>query len=514
MTCRISTLLLSSLLILYLVPMWTHSSSLASSATQINSSHAEELKPSLPAEVLPGSSSRTHAHKQRAAEEAGSSGLNEKVISADSAESEHHHTNTAVGGMGAGLPTLSHGKAQLDFKEENLEDATSWWQGEALQPDGRVPDPNSRSPQLFLSESDDSNPVIKVGFYQPDQQYQLEIPPQEVQGGDLTSWTSDFYDYLAPDYSTTESYAVEDQSTPAETEDENIQLIKKAAPVNSQSYDGVSGGDDLVGPPRAVDSSGCVLGFVWRNGTCQSPCDFYSSYCFNGGQCYVVEGIGAFCRCNIQEYMWNKGTRCESVITDFQVMCIVVSCVSVVLLILFMLIVVFSKRLHQLKIENRQLRKRSKSRPQSEQNNDNFSLSTVAEGSQTNNDTAKPEEPVKSPAKEDESLNIQNTLPPKQENNDTTTTTITGTDDPEESGVTIDLELLLPNEAKAHPETSPPLHYNVFLYKLPKSPKISPGRSRQGKVLPQIRPRRGSEPGYSPMSSRTPNPRLGKACTP
>ncbi|GAA6070268.1 chondroitin sulfate proteoglycan 5b isoform X1, partial [Tachysurus ichikawai] len=194
----------------------------------------------------------------------------------------------------------------------------------------------------------------------------------------------------------------------------------------------------------------------------------------------------------------------------------------------------------------------SKCRPQSEQLNDNFSLSTVAEGSQANvrnecdspsnsphalayydniicqktmsrymweckppeescskNDATKPEESVKAPVmEEEEALNIQNSLPPQNENS-----TIS-TDDPEESGVTIDLELLLPKEAKTHPETSPPLHYNVFLYKLPKSPKISPGRSRHGNVLPQIRPRRGSEPGYSAISSRTPNPRLGKACTP
>ncbi|MCI4392325.1 hypothetical protein PGIGA_G00144580 [Pangasianodon gigas] len=555
MTCRSLTVLLSSLLLCHLFPSHTHGSSLVSNATQFNSSHAAsnvvELKPALPGKAMAVSSSQIRAHKARAAEEPGNSGLGENrpyITSADSGEQEHR-TDMAVGGMGAGLPTMSHGKAQLDFKEENTEDAAPRWHSKILQPDGSVLDLDSHSSShersLFFSKPDDSSPIIKVSFSEPDQHHQIEIPPQEVQGGDPTSWTlSDFYDYLSPDYFTTESYADDDRSTHADMEDENIPLVKKAGPANSQSLspdDGASGGDDLAGPPGAVvrvENGGCLLGFVRRNDTCQSPCDVYTSYCFNGGQCYVVEGIGAFCRCNIQDYMWNKGTRCESVITEFQVMCIVVSGVSVTLLVLFMVIVFFSKRLHVLKIENRQLRKRSKSRPQSEQHNDNFSLSTVAEGSQANvrnecgspsnpphalayydniicqNDTAKPEEPeepeepVKTPAKEDESLNIQNSLTPKHENNPIVS------DDQEESGVTIDLELLLPNKAKTHPETSPPLHYNVFLYKLPKSPKISPGRSRQGKVLPQIRPRRGSEPGYSPMSSRTPNPRLGKACTP
>ncbi|XP_027000208.2 chondroitin sulfate proteoglycan 5b isoform X2 [Tachysurus fulvidraco] len=539
MPCRSFTVLMSSLLLLQLLLYYTHGSSLVSNATQFNSSHAGTsvagIKAALYAEAMPISSPQNHGLHLRGAEEPGISGQGENRPY-DSAEREQ-----AVGGMGAGLPTMSHGKAQLDFKEENPHDDTPRWLAEILQPDGSVLDLNSRSPSheqsLFLSETHESSPIVKVSFSEPDQHHQLEIPPQEVQGGDPTSWTlTDFYDYLSPDYSTTESNADYDRSTPADMDDENVQQVKKAGSWSPSPEDGASGGYNQSGPAGALDrveNIGCLLGFIRRNGTCQSPCDVYTSYCFNGGQCYVVEGIGAFCRCNIQDYMWNKGTRCESVITEFQVMCIVVSVFSVTLLVLFMVIVVFSKQLHLLKIENSQLRKRSKCRPQSEQLNDNFSLSTVAEGSQANvrnecgspsnsphalayydniicqNDATKPEEPVKAPVmEEEEALNIQNSLPPQNENS-----TIS-TDDPEESGVTIDLELLLPKEAKTYPETSPPLHYNVFLYKLPKSPKISPGRSRHGNVLPQIRPRRGSEPGYSAISSRTPNPRLGKACTP
>ncbi|KAK2836741.1 hypothetical protein Q7C36_014610 [Tachysurus vachellii] len=513
MPCRSFTVLMSSLLLLQLLLFYTHGSSLVSNATQFNSSYAGTnvagIQAALHAEAMPISSPQIHGLHLRGAEEPGISGQGENRPY-DSAEREQ-----AVGGMGAGLPTMSHGKAQLDFKEENPDDDTPRWLAEILQPDGSVLDLNSRSASheqsLFISETHESSPIVKVSFSEPDQHQQLEIPPQEVQGGDPTTWT-DFYDYLSPDYSTTESNADYDRSTPADMEDENFQQVKKAGSRSLTTEDRASGGYDQAGPAGAVDrveNTGCLLGFIRRNGTCQSPCDVYTSYCFNGGQCYVVEGIGAFCRCNIQDYMWNKGTRCESVITEFQVMCIIVSVFSVTLLVLFMVIVVFSKRLHLLKIENSQLRKRSKCRPQSEQLNDNFSLSTVAEGSQANNDATKPEEPVKAPVmEEEEALNIQNSLPPENENS-----TISA-DDPEESGVTIDLELLLPNEAKTHPETSPPLHYNVFLYKLPKSPKISPGRSRHGNVLPQIRPRRGSEPGYSAISSRTPNPRLGKACTP
>ncbi|KAI4883284.1 hypothetical protein NFI96_021019, partial [Prochilodus magdalenae] len=550
--------------------------SLVFNTTQFNSSDSNGfgLKSALSGKDTSVFLAQVGTYKPHTVEELGSGGPHENepsnsatiAISAESTEHEHL-IGVAEDGMGAGLPTLSgsrsHGQLQLDFKDEDIDDSAPRWQSEILQPDGSVIDfkqrqPNtpapSDSPSDFASQPDSSH-VIRVGFYETVEHHQIDTPPpprlQELQAGDPTSWTlSDFYDYLSPDYSTTESYPDEDQPTPVDMEDENVRLVTKAAPSNARPFavdDGASGGYDLAGAVDG-DSSGCLLGFIRRNGTCQSPCDIYISYCFNGGQCYVVDGIGAFCRCNMQDYIWNKGTRCESVITEFQVVCIVVGGASFVLLLLFMVIVFFSKRLHLLKIENRRLRKRSKYRPQSEQHNDNFSLSTIAEGSQANvrklcdspnpphvhalayydniicqDDTAKMEEPVKSPSKEDESLNIQNSLTPKQENNKASSE-----DNAEEGGVTIDLELLLPKEAKTHPETSPPLHYNVFLYKLPKSPKKSPvlrrppGRSGQGRSLSQLCPRRGSEPGYSPIStrslppmpSRTANPRLGKACTP
>lgn len=60
----------------------------------------------------------------------------------------------------------------------------------------------------------------------------------------------------------------------------------------------------------------------------------------------------------MQEYVWNKGARCESVITEFQVMCIAIGASAVMLLLLFMIVVCFAKQLHVLKTENNKLRKR------------------------------------------------------------------------------------------------------------------------------------------------------------
>ncbi|TTR68484.1 Chondroitin sulfate proteoglycan 5 [Bagarius yarrelli] len=181
----------------------------------------------------------------------------------------------------------------------------------------------------------------------------------------------------------------------------------------------------------------CRTGSVLVNGTCRSKCDTIPNYCLNGGQC--------------------------SVITEFQVMCLAIGSSALTVLLLFMIVVCFTKKLHTLKTENNKLRKRSsKYRPSSEQPNDNFSLSTIAEGSNPNvrklcdsppharalayydniicqktmsrytwecktkeepsceddpNSQNKLEDTVKSPPpKEDESLNIQNSLTPKHEN--------------------------------------------------------------------------------------------------
>ncbi|XP_005159572.2 chondroitin sulfate proteoglycan 5b isoform X3 [Danio rerio] len=545
------SMVLSSVLLLHIIALCVNGSSFISNSTGTNSSdlNGVEVKPAFTGENTPIARAHVHSRKPRAGDESGSGGETSTSavteITVDTSEREHL-VGLTIGGIAARLPTLAESQKralfQLDFNEEGMQDSAPHWKSNRLQADGTLLDPVTSPP----SESSHSKPeeIITVNFHSPSPQLEIVHDPpglaQELQGGDPTSWT-DFYDYLSPDYSPTEVYLEESQPTPPDMEDENVPFIASAVPSNTGVVDYSGSGESLPGAANVLGNSGCLLGFVRRNGTCVSPCDIFTGYCFNGGRCYVVDGIGAFCRCNIQEYIWNKGSRCESVISDFQVMCIAVGGAAIMLLLLFMVIVFFSKRLHVLKTENRRLRKHSKYRPKSEQHIDNFSLSTVAEGSQANktmsrytweykpkedpcseDDTSK-EEPCKCPPKEDESLNNQNSVTPKLENDKPATE-----DNAEEGGVTIDLELLLPKEAKMVPETSPPLHYNVFLYKLPKSPKKSPvlrrppGRSVQGRPLSQLCPRRSSEPGYSPISTRSlpgvlsgsSSPRLGTAYTP
>ncbi|XP_040211272.1 chondroitin sulfate proteoglycan 5 isoform X5 [Rana temporaria] len=189
----------------------------------------------------------------------------------------------------------------------------------------------------------------------------------------------------------------------------------------------------------------CRNGYVRRNNSCKSLCEIYPTYCYNGGQCYIVENIGAFCRCNTQDYIWHKGLRCESIITDFQVMCVAVGTAALVVLLLFMMTVFFAKKLYLLKTENYKLRKRNRYRTPSELHNDNFSLSTIAEGSHPNvrklcdtpsnlspharalayydnvicqedpNAPQKVQDLPKACLKDEEPFNIQNSLSPKHE---------------------------------------------------------------------------------------------------
>ncbi|KAL2079849.1 hypothetical protein ACEWY4_023642 [Coilia grayii] len=387
--------------------------------------------------------------------------------------------------------------------------------------------------------------VISVGFHDASSVRVLgsEAQAEPLQGGDPTSWTlSDFYDYLSPDYSTTEAYPEdEDAPTSPDMEDENLRSTTALSNRWAQLPGGVAGGDGGQGLPG--DAGGCSRGYVRSNGTCRSPCELFTNYCFNGGQCYEVEGVGAFCRCNVQEYVWNKGTRCESIITDFQVMCLLVGGASVTLLLLFMIVVFFAKRLHVLRQENTRLRRRSKYRPQSE-HHDNFSVSTIAEGSQTNEEPVKEEELVKSPSPVEpmvkspsfpdalklsdsqegaEPITIQNSVTPTHDNSKPL---YDDKDPAPEEGVTIDLELLLPKEAKMHPPSSAPLEYDIFLHKLPNAPVLlpdargrsgapAPGGSMSTLALPQ-----SSEPSLSSAATRSlpsllscrPDPPLAGAC--
>ncbi|XP_051263494.1 chondroitin sulfate proteoglycan 5 isoform X3 [Dicentrarchus labrax] len=385
-------------------------------------------------------------------------------LSPDSAETEHLLPSNPRG------PEVMEGEEEEEEEEERLPHTDPPW---IHSKDTAVFDLD----HLFTTTAppsvatNPSNPdVLHVDFFDPSSRGRnLDLAPpspsslaHELQGGDPTSWAMpDNYDYLTPyedGVSPTADEYTYSTTTDAYESDEDLRL-SAGSPARSKPRVPGSGsfipGAALPGagapnvpvaaPPAAlpVDGSdgmgGCRVGYQMVNGSCRSPCDMLPNYCFNGGQCYLLEGMGVFCRCNVQDYIWHKGARCESVVTEFQVMCLAVGASALVVLLLFMIVVCFAKKLHVLKTENKKLRKRSsKYRPTSEQHNDNFSLSTIAEGSHPNktmsrytwecktkeesdceddpNSQNKLEDPVKAPPKEDDSLNIHNSLTPKHEN--------------------------------------------------------------------------------------------------
>ncbi|XP_077577328.1 chondroitin sulfate proteoglycan 5-like isoform X4 [Stigmatopora nigra] len=313
---------------------------------------------------------------------------------------------------------------------------------ELLLPGDRLPEEDSEEEPASRGEAPRTaatGDVLRVDFFDPASRgraLDLAPPPttslaRELQGGDPTSWAvPDSYDYLTPDEDgvspTAEEYgeatAGGGRSSPARPASPPPDQPRRRAPAE----DGRDG------------KGGCRPGYRAVNATCRSPCEIEPDFCYNGGQCYLLEGVGTFCRCNVQEYIWHKGARCEAVVTEFQVTCLAVGASAVVLLLLFMMVVCFAKKLHLLETENKKLRRRSKYRPTSEAHNDNFSLSTIAEGSHPNktmsrytwecktkeesdceDDPAsqnKLEEALKAPPKEDDALNIRNALTPKHDN--------------------------------------------------------------------------------------------------
>lgn len=180
------------------------------------------------------------------------------------------------------------------------------------------------------SAANPSHPdVLHVDFFDPSSRGRgLDLAPpspsslaHELQGGDPTSWAMpENYDYLTP-YEDGVSPTAEEYSYSTTTDtyesDDDLRLSagsparsRPRAPGSSSFNPDVAlpGGGvavpdgPAVAPPAALPADGsdgmggCRAGYQMTNGSCRSPCDAFPSYCFNGGQCYLLEGMGVFCR--------------------------------------------------------------------------------------------------------------------------------------------------------------------------------------------------------------------------
>ncbi|TNN25302.1 Chondroitin sulfate proteoglycan 5 [Liparis tanakae] len=163
--------------------------------------------------------------------------------------------------------------------------------------------------------------VLHVDFFDPSSRGRgLDLAPpspsslaHELQGGDPTSWAMpESYDYLTPYEDgaspTADEYAYS-TTTGAYESDDDLRLSdgsrpKPRAPGPDAGPPAPKGPAAAPPPPPAaaspVDGSdgmgGCRAGYQMGNGSCRSPCDTLPNLCYNGGQCYLMEGMGIFCR--------------------------------------------------------------------------------------------------------------------------------------------------------------------------------------------------------------------------
>lgn len=229
------------------------------------------------------------------------------VLSEDSAERDH-----LIGaGLGAKMPVSSskhhrpHKHAKLDFVEEDVP------VGEELTAGGAGPDQpgNSLSDDVITVEFHSQAPDIVPSDVALD--WAKPLKPQKQKGGSPTALTfSDFFEYMSldDDLSALDTTPEPEPtpSPPANMEDENPLLtgVPDKVEINVDSKPslpapptpGPDKGDEL-GLSGAMGADGCRLGFVRSGpGVCLSQCDIEPNFCFNGGVCTVVAGIGAFCR--------------------------------------------------------------------------------------------------------------------------------------------------------------------------------------------------------------------------
>lgn len=224
------------------------------------------------------------------------------MLSEDSAERDH-----LIGaGLGSQLPVGSskhhrpHKHAKLDIVEEDVPVAGGAGPdqpGNSLSDDVITVEFHSQAPDIVPSD-------VALDWAKP-------LKPQKQKGAPSTAWTiSDFYDDFSPDDDLSARDTTPEPeltpSPPADMEDENSLLTggsdtaKKNADsrpsVTAPPMPGPDKGDGL-GLSGAMGADGCRLGFVRSGpGVCLSQCDTEPNFCFNGGVCTVVAGVGAFCR--------------------------------------------------------------------------------------------------------------------------------------------------------------------------------------------------------------------------
>lgn len=223
-------------------------------------------------------------------------------LSPDSAETDHLLLDVVQKVL---LPSVSS-KSLFPDIEETMEPTVLDLDRDQDSAQEQQEPPTTVTP--FPSHSPSETEFLTVDFFDTRSRGNEFVPPSptahELQGHEPTAWAiPDNYNYLTP-YDQTVSPTPQEDTTKLDEYDEDltttpppppprnfhphvpntfIPYLKKEPPTNHNKLGKSS-------------SAECRVGSVLINGTCKSQCDVMPNYCFNGGQCFVLEGTGIFCR--------------------------------------------------------------------------------------------------------------------------------------------------------------------------------------------------------------------------
>lgn len=159
--------------------------------------------------------------------------------------------------------------------------------------------PTTVSP--FLSHSLSHTEFLTVDFFDTRSHGNKFVPPaptaHELQGREPTAWA------MPGNYLTLSPSSEEDTTKPDEYQD-GLSSTPPPPPPRTfhpsipKPFTPARGREPASNHKKVGKSSSaeCRLGSVLVNGTCRSQCDTMPNYCLNGGQCFMLEGTGVFCR--------------------------------------------------------------------------------------------------------------------------------------------------------------------------------------------------------------------------
>lgn len=119
--------------------------------------------------------------------------------------------------------------------------------------------------------------------------------------------------------------STERSSLPYPTDHKDGNITNTVADVSEEIHDNVFSPLEMV-MNYGSETTYCKPGYKYYAGACKSMCNMEDFYCENGGQCVIVENLGAMCRCHQTSSLCYRGECCRLSLTPLQLICVIGSC--------------------------------------------------------------------------------------------------------------------------------------------------------------------------------------------